>query len=115
MHASFGGGSEVDQSTTQLIIDQVEELVVTLIEEVRERPAVAVAILAALVGAVIGGMLAAGVGRPKPVRRRVVKRMGDMGDMASLMGLGVKLLENPIVRSYVRAAVSGQLKKKFNF
>ena len=52
MNASFGS-SEVDQSTMQLIIDQLEELVVTLIEEVRERPAVAVAILAAVSGGVL--------------------------------------------------------------
>jgi hypothetical protein len=36
-----------------------------------------------------------------------------MGDMASLVGIGVKLFENPLVRSYARAAVAGQLKKRF--
>jgi hypothetical protein len=112
MHASFGA-SEVDQSTTQLIIDQIEELVVTLIEEIRERPAVAAALLAALVGAIIGGMLAAGRGRPKPVTRRVARRVGTVGDVADLAGLGLKLLENPLVRSYILAALSGQLKKRF--
>ncbi len=114
MNASFGS-SEVDQSTVQLIIDQLEELVVTLIEEVRERPAVAVAILAAVIGAVIGGALAAGVGRPKPVQKRVARRMGEMGDLAALAGMGVKMLENPIVRNYIRGAVRGQLKKQFKF
>src|SRR4051794_12941179 len=112
MHASFGA-SEVDQSTTQLIIDQIEELVVTLIEEIRQRPAVAAALLAAVVGAIVGGMLAAGVGRPKPVTRRVARRIGNVGDMADLAGLGMKLLENPLVRSYIRTAMSGQLKKRF--
>ena len=52
MLASFGG-SEVDQSTGQLIIDQIEELVVTIIQEIRERPAVALAILAAVEGALV--------------------------------------------------------------
>jgi hypothetical protein len=108
MHASFGG-SEVDQSTTQLVIDQIEELVVTLIEEIRARPAVALAILAAVVGALVGGMLASGVGRPKPVSARVAHRVGRMGDLAELTRLGVKLLENPIVR----AAVLSQFKKRF--
>jgi len=115
MEASYGkaGG---DQSTLELAIDQLEELVVTLIEEIRERPAVAAAILAGVVGAVIGGMLAAGIGRPKPIKDRVVKRVNKrvnrMGDMADLAGLGMKLLENPIVRSYLLAAVSGQLRKR---
>jgi|SRR5215467_14937978 hypothetical protein len=112
MHTSFGA-AEVDQSTTQLIIDQIEELVVTLIEEIRERPAVAVAILAAVVGAIIGGILASGMRRPKPVTRRVARRMGSVSDMADLAGLVFKLLENPLVRSYILAAVAGQMKKRF--
>ena len=48
----------VDQSTMHLIIDQLEELVVTIIDEVRQRPAVAVAILAGVAGALAGSMLA---------------------------------------------------------
>jgi len=111
MQASYGKAG-VDQSTLELVIDQIEELVVTLIEEIRERPAVAAAILAGVVGAVIGGMLAAGMRRPKPVKHQVVKRVRGMGDMAELAGLGMKLLENPIVRSYALAAVSGQLRKR---
>ncbi|HEY3060675.1 MAG TPA: hypothetical protein VGL99_17080 [Chloroflexota bacterium] len=111
MQASYGKAG-VDQSTLELVIDQIEELVVTLIEEIRERPAVAAAILAGVVGAMIGGMLAAGFGRPKPVKNRVVKRVHRMGDMAELAGLGFKLLENPIVRSYALAAVSAQLRKR---
>ena len=114
MQASYGN-PQADQSTLELVIDQIEELVVTLIEEIRERPAVAAAILAAVVGALIGGMLASGVGRPKPVQQRVAKRVSRMGDMADLMGLAMKLLENPIVRSYVVAAVSGQLRKRMKF
>jgi hypothetical protein len=112
MHTSFGA-SEVDQSTTQLIIDQIEELVVTLIEEIRERPAVAAALLAAVVGAIIGGVLAAGMRRPKPVTKRVARGVGTVGDMADLAGLAFRLLENPLVRSYLRAAVTGQLKRRF--
>jgi hypothetical protein len=108
MLASYSG-SGVDQSTGQLIIDQIEELVVTVIEEIRERPAVALAILAAVVGAIVGGMLASGVGRPKPVTTRVKQRVGRLGDMAELTRLGIKLLENPIVR----AAVLNQFRKRF--
>jgi len=107
-------GSEVEQSTVQLIIDQLEELVVTLIEEVRERPAVAVAILAGVVGAVIGGMFASGMGRPKPARKRAAARADAVGDVVALLGLGYKLLESPIVRSYARAAIAAQLRKRFS-
>ena len=49
----------VESSTLQLIVDQLEELIVTVVEEIRERPGVAVAILAGVVGATVGGMLAA--------------------------------------------------------
>jgi uncharacterized membrane protein YeaQ/YmgE (transglycosylase-associated protein family) len=113
MNASYGG-SGVDQSTMQLIIDQLEELIITLIEEVRQRPAVAVAILAGVVGALVGTMLASGVGRPRPMHKRVVNRVGNVGDLAALVGLGFRLLENPLVRNYARAAVAGQLKKRFS-
>ena len=55
--------ANVEPGTLQLILDQLEELVVTLIEEIRERPAVALAVLAAVIGAVIGSALAARGGR----------------------------------------------------
>jgi hypothetical protein len=108
MLASFGG-SEVDQSTGQLIIDQIEELVVTIIQEIRERPAVALAILAAVAGALVGAYLASSVGRPKPVTTRVARKVGRIADVAELTRLGVKLLENPIVRG----AVLNQFRKRF--
>jgi hypothetical protein len=108
--------SEVDQSTLQLVVDQIEELLVTVIEEVRERPAVAVALLAAVVGAIIGSMVAARGGRkrsaPRKVARRVGKQVGGVGDVADLAGIGLKLLENPVVRNYARAAIMSQLKKR---
>ena len=37
-----------------------------------------------------------------------------MGDAAELAGLGLKLLQNPIVRSYIVSAIEGQLKKRFS-
>lgn len=55
--------SDGEQGVMQLIVDQLEELVVTVIEEIRERPGVAAAILAGLIGAIVGSMLAAGVAR----------------------------------------------------
>jgi hypothetical protein len=107
--------SNVEQSTLQLIVDQIEELIVTLIEEIRERPGIAAAILAAIVGIVLGSMLAARVGRGRTsAPKRVVRRARGVAEATELAALGVKLLQNPIVRGYVRAAVQGQLKKRFS-
>jgi hypothetical protein len=103
----------VEQSTLQLIIDQLEELVVTIIEEIRERPGVAAAILAAVVGIIVGSTLAAGVGRRHASpRARVVSKV--RGEAVDLVGLAIKLVQNPIVRGYLRSAVEGQLKKRFS-
>ncbi len=105
----------VDQSTMQLIIDQFEELLVTIIDEVRQRPGVAVAILAGVAGALVGSMLAARLSRRRASpTTRVVRKARGMGEAVDLAGLGMKLLQNPIVRSYVRSAVEGQLKKRFS-
>ncbi len=114
MQDSFGQ-SNVEQSTMQLIIDQFEELLVTIIEEVRQRPGVAVAILAALAGAMVGSMLAARASRrhTSPTGR-VVNKARTVGEAADLAGLGLKLVQNPLVRSYIRSAVEGQLKKRFS-
>jgi hypothetical protein len=111
MHESNG-----EQSTLQLIVDQLEELVVTIIEEIRERPGVAAAILAAVVGIVVGSMLAAGVGRrhASPPARVVVQKARTVSEAGDLAGLAIRLLQNPIVRSYLRSALESQLKKRFS-
>jgi hypothetical protein len=107
--------SNVEQSTLQLIVDQLEELIVTIIEEIRERPSVATAILAALVGAVVGGILAANVGRRHvSPPERVAKRARNVAEAADVAGLAVKLLQNPIVRGYIVSALQTQLKKRFS-
>src|ERR671932_615247 len=96
-----GRGSDFEQSTLQLVIDQLVELVVTLIEEIRERPAVAAAILAGEVGAIVGTFLAARAVRGRPsAPRRAARRARGFADAADLAGLAVRLLENPIVRGY---------------
>jgi hypothetical protein len=109
-----GRGSDFDQSTLQLVVDQLEELVVTLIEEIRERPAVAAAIAAGVIGAVVGTFLAARAmgSRPSPPRR-AAKRARGLADAADLAGLGVRLFENPIVRAYAREALSSQIRRRF--
>jgi uncharacterized membrane protein YeaQ/YmgE (transglycosylase-associated protein family) len=106
--------SEGEQSVMQLIVDQLEELVVTVIEEIRERPGVAAAILAGLLGAIVGSMLAAGVGRRTSPPQRVAHKAHGVLEAADLVGLALKLLQNPLVRGYVMSAVEGQLKKRFS-
>src|SRR5438105_5264887 len=98
----------VDQSMLQLVLDQLEELVFTLIEEIRERPGVAAAIFAAVCGAIVRSILAA---RSRPSRSKIPPESARRGarrisDAAELAGLGLRLLENPIVRAYVRSAVA---------
>ena len=109
--------SNAEQSVMQLIVDQLEELVVTIIEEIRERPGVAAAILAGLLGAIAGSMLAASIARRRPAHpERVVRKARGraMSEAADLAGLALKLLQNPLVRGYVRSAMEGQLKKRFS-
>jgi tetrahydromethanopterin S-methyltransferase subunit C len=108
------GQTDVEQSTLELIFDQLEELVVTIFEEIRERPGVAAAILAAVVGAVVGSMLATRARRSHAVQpARLPRRAHAVSDAADLAVLGFKLLQNPLVRGYIVSAMQGQLKKRF--
>ena len=102
--------TDVEDSTFQLVIDQLEELVVTLIEEIRERPGVALAIVAGLVGALIGTRLASR--RSSAPARAVRRKAQGVGDAAELAGLGLRLLKNPIVRGLLVAAVERQFKRR---
>ena len=105
--------ANVEPGTLQLILDQLEELVVTLIEEIRERPAVALAVLAAVIGAVIGSALAARGGRHRVAAPASVARgASGLGQASDLMGLGVRLMQNPIVRGFVLAAVQKQIRQR---
>jgi hypothetical protein len=104
-----------EPSMMELIFDQLEELIVTLVEEVRERPSVAAAIVAGLVGAVVGSALAARASRSRhaPPPKQIAKKVHGMADTGDLLGLGMRLVQNPIVRGYVTAMVSKQLKNRF--
>jgi len=105
----------VEQSTMQLILDQFEELLATIIDEIRQRPGVALALLAAITGAFVGSKLAARTSRRQASPARgVVRKARGVGEAAELAGLGLKLLQNPIVRGYIASAVEGQLKKRFS-
>jgi hypothetical protein len=107
--------SVVEESTLQLVIDQLEELVVTVIEEIRERPGVALAIVAGLIGAFCGAKLAARMSRHRAMApRRVARKARRVGDAAELAGLGVRLMQNPIVRGLVLAAIEKQLKRQLS-
>ena len=97
-----------EQSTLQLIVDQLEELIVTLIEEIRERPGVAAAIFAALLGALIGSALAARGRRNAAVAERVARQARGIGEVAEVAGIALRLLEIPLVR----AILLNQLKKR---
>jgi hypothetical protein len=103
--------TQVEDSTFQLVIDQLEELVVTIVEEIRERPGVALAIFAGLIGAIVGARLAT---RPRAsTPTRVVRRKAQgVGDAAELAGLGLRLLKNPIVRGLIVASIERQLKRR---
>ena len=106
----------VESSTLQLIVDQLEELIVTVVEEIRERPGVAVAMLAAVVGATVGGMLAARAGRRRAsAPARVARQARGLGEAADLVALSLRLLQNPIVRGMVLAALERQLRRRVPF
>ena len=146
---TWGSGSE---GVGALIVDQLEELIVTLLEAIRTRPSVAIAIVAGVAGAVVGSMLASrlrprrvvaasaasGVlenlvgslagAMPRDLNKKAVPRaagrtaqraqrrargLGKMTDVAELAGLAMQLLENPIVRGYLRAALASQVQKRF--
>lgn len=99
----------VEESTLQLVIDQIEELVATIVEEIHERPGVAAAVLAGLIGAFVGTRFATRMRRP-----RVVAPAQRVGEVADLAGLAIRLLQNPIVRGLVIASIERQVKRQLS-
>src|SRR5262249_55245707 len=105
--------SGLEQSTFELIVDQLEELIVTIIEEIRERPGVAAAVLAGFIGALIGLLLASGGrGRHTAPHPRVARHARSVAHGADMVGLGIGLLQNPIVRAYLFSALAGIVKRR---
>jgi hypothetical protein len=103
----------VEPGTLQLIQDQLEELVVTLIEEIRERPGVALAAFAGLVGALVGSAIAVRTGsRRRSAPAAVARRARSLGAAGEMLGLSIRLMQNPIVRGLVLAAVQKQLRRR---
>jgi hypothetical protein len=103
--------AEAEESTVQLVLDQLEELAVTVIEEIRERPGVALAIVAGLIGAIVGARMARRRRAAAPARA-VRRKAQGVGDAAELAGLGLRLLRNPIVRGVIIAAIERQLRRR---
>ncbi|MBV9599834.1 MAG: hypothetical protein JOZ87_23660 [Chloroflexi bacterium] len=103
--------SDVEDSTFQLVVDQLEELVVTIIEELRERPGIVLAVVAGVVGAMIGSRLA---GRKRaPAARAAQSSVKSAGDAADLARVGVRLLQNPLVRALIVATLERQFRRRF--
>ena len=153
MYAGDGGAdnprSEGEgESTIQFVIEELENLLLTVIEELRERPMVALALGAALLGACLGLAVAGRRSRPKPSRTAagVVETLGPLaaalgrsrlrataeevaeraakkgskgrglggfglGSSANLVNLGVRLLQNPIVRGYLLSMIGSRLRR----
>jgi hypothetical protein len=105
--------SDVDDSTVQLVIDQLEELVVTLIEELRERPGIVLAVVAGVVGAIIGSRLARRGKAPAPIRAARGTARGA-GDAADLLGTAMRLLQNPLIRAFLVALLERQLRSRLS-
>lgn len=61
----------------QSLVDGVEDVLLTLVEEIRERPGVAAALFAGFVGALVGLALAARVARREPPPRRRVAHVAE--------------------------------------
>jgi hypothetical protein len=107
--------ANVEPGTLQLILDQLEELVVTLVEEIRERPGVALAVFAGVAGAAVGSALAARAQRRRAsVPARVARRARDIGAASDMLGLAFRLMQNPIVRGLTLAAVQKQLRRRMS-
>ena len=86
----------------------------TIIEEIRERPGVALAIVAGLAGAFVGARLAVSARRRDVAPVRAARKARRVGDMAELAGLAMRLLQNPIVRSLLIAAIERQMRRRLS-
>ncbi len=104
--------SDVGDSTFQLVVDQLEELVVTLIEEIRERPGIVLALIAGVVGAMIGSRLARRKAAPPPPVRAARGAGRGAGEAADIARIGMRLLQNPLVRGLLLATLERQFKNR---
>jgi hypothetical protein len=105
--------SHAEQSAIEPVIEQIERLVVAVFDQLRQRPAVAAALLAGIVGAVIGSMLASSFSqRHSSPRERVARQTRTSLDTGDLVAGAMKLLENPLVRSFLFSMLARGLKRR---
>ena len=69
-------------------------------------------LLTVLLGAVVVGWLAALFPRRRTMRQRLRRGRRRFKAGLALLPLALKLLSNPIIRSYVRGAVARQISRK---
>lgn len=139
----------------QLVVEQIEEFAVTVLEEIRERPGVAAAVIAGVIGALAGLAFAAARSRrdrrPAPIRgagrtfaawasaldleersgrvarvaNKSAKKANDrsrglfddlagLRSAADLVPITGKVLENPLVRAYLRNIIRNQVRRRFS-
>lgn len=138
----------------QLVVEHIEEFAVSVLEEVRERPGVAAAMIAGVIGALAGLAFAAARSRrdrrPAPIRgaastfaawasaldleeksgrvsrvanksakkanersRGLFDDLAGLRSAADLVPLTGKVLENPLVRAYLRNIIRNQVRRRF--
>ena len=125
------GLSDQYEDLFQIVFDRVLELAAGVCRAVSARPMLAAGVAAAVVGGAIGIALAR---RPTSRRERIAgrikdktplirepakrvaksgKRLGRAGDYGELVQLGLKLLENPIVRAVLIENLRKRVTKRF--
>jgi len=125
------GLSDQYEDLFQIVFDRVLELAAGVCRAVSARPMLATAAAAAVVGAAAGSALARRrTSRPEPMPGRTKgrtplsrdpanrvaksgKRLGRAGDYGELVQLGLKLLENPIVRAVLIENLRKRVTKRF--
>lgn len=126
------------EAVAEIVVEQVEEALVTVLETLRERPLLTAAVGASVASALVGLVLASrrqprrpkvmnlvndvladleplgGKGKVgKKVRRGGSRGLEGLGSAAELLPLALQLLQNSIVRAYVRGFVRSQLRRRF--
>jgi hypothetical protein len=79
----------------------------------QERPSLAFGLLAALLGAILAAWQAGAFTRRRTIRPRLHQRRRQLRGALDLPAVAVKLVANPLVRDYVRRAVSRELSRRW--
>jgi hypothetical protein len=99
------------------MIAGIEAASTKILEFALERPVAALAILAALIGGIVGWLVGARGMHRRPAPVRAAKSVGPSLSMArsgaSLLPVAVDLLGNPVVRYALRRAISHAMARPF--